>query len=93
MLILIYIPSYKHVVIGKIRINEFHPPSTDNFDDSSYPYGIPKFSIHFGEKIRYRVSIDYIQPFGNLRLFKKVVWEKSQGGCNKYDYENNKEIS
>ena len=51
-------------------------PSTDNFDDS--PSWYPPVLIHFYEKMRYRVSIDYIQPFGNLRLPKKVVWEKSQ---------------
>ena len=40
---------------------EFYlPPSTENFDCSSYPYGIPKISIHFCEKMRYMVSVDYI---------------------------------
>ena len=46
------------------------------------PIRHPQMSIHFCEKMRYRVSIDYIQPFGNLQLPKKVVWEKSRGGCN-----------
>ena len=36
-------------VIGKIRYMEFHqPPSTENFDDSSYPYGTSKFQFIFG---------------------------------------------
>ena len=35
-------------VIGKIRIMEFHqPPSTENFDNSPYPYGTPKFRFIF----------------------------------------------
>ena len=51
---LIYIPSYKHIscqtfLLGKIRIMEFHQLSlsTENFDDSPYPYGTPKFGFIF----------------------------------------------
>ena len=53
MIILIYVSNYNHIffsnifVIGKIRIMEFHPPPTENFDDFPYPYGTPKFRIIF----------------------------------------------
>ena len=45
------------------------------------PTHTPPPFFHFCEKMCYRISIDYMQPFGDLRLPPKVVWEKSRG-CN-----------
>ena len=47
-----------------MRIMEFHNPPTKTFDDSPYPYSTPKFRLIFVKKIRYMVSICYIESFG-----------------------------
>ena len=36
------------------------PPSTNDFDESPYPYDTPQISVHICETMRYRVSKDYI---------------------------------
>ena len=76
MLILNYIPIFdkicacnlvqahilsNFVVLGKIRIIEFHqPPLPTTFDDSPYAYDTPLISMHICETMRYSVSIDCI---------------------------------
>ena len=71
MLILTYIPSYKHISCQIFFLwakEKNHgvsptPPSTENIPNFDSYF----FFFFFCEKMRYRVSVDYIKPFGNLR--------------------------
>ena len=81
MLILIYILSYKLVRYFCYRQNKNHGVSPPLLPITlTTPPTHTAISIHFCEKMRCRVSIDYNWPFGNLRLPKKKMLGKNHRG-------------
>ena len=95
MLILIRIPTYKHMilsiifVIGKIRILEFHqPPPLHHHRPKTLKIppthtATPKFRCRSEKEkknMRYRFNIDNIKPFGNPKSCQKELLEKITGG-------------
>ena len=88
MTVLIYTPSYKHIVKKyfftgkkkKKKIMQFRQPLYDNLDDSPYPYSIPNFRFNFVK----RCVIGLVKiTYNRLTIFgcpKKLLGKKITEG-------------
>ena len=78
IIIIIYIPTKKHIysvfVIGK----ESSTTPTDTFENSPYLYGTPNFDSFFRT---YALQGEY-RLYSRLKVAPSPTKKKSQGGCN-----------